>query len=118
MFMEEYKQVLVLRKDLELSKGKAAAQCAHASLEAFHLANPGQKKKWQESGQKKVVLYSKNQDELLAIAQKSKKMKLPCAVIIDAGRTEIEAGTITCVGIGPASEKEIDKVTGSLPLCD
>lgn len=116
--MEEYKQVMVLRKDLELSKGKTAAQCAHASLEAFHSANPGQKKKWQESGQKKVVLYSKNESELIALAQKARKLNLPFSIIKDAGRTEIEPGTVTCVGIGPASEKDIDKITGSLPLCD
>ena len=116
--MDEYKQVLVLRKDLELSKGKSAAQCAHAALEAFKEANPGAKKKWLDSGQKKVVLFAINEPELLSLAQKARKLKLPCSLIRDAGRTELPSGTITCLGIGPAEEKQIDKVTGNLPLCE
>ncbi len=116
--MNEYKQVLVLRKDLDISRGKSAVQCAHAAVECMKLANPGSKKKWLDSGQKKVVLYAKGESELMAMAQKAKKLKLPCSLIRDAGRTELPSGTITCLGIGPASEKEIDKVTGSLPLCE
>ena len=113
---DEFKQVIVLRKDLNLSQGKAAAQCCHAALEAYKLAKPRQREQWAAEGQKKVVLYAKDMSELMALKEKASKLRLPVAVIRDAGLTETRPGTVTCMGIGPASASEIDKVTGSLPL--
>lgn len=113
---DDFKQVIVVRKDLKLSEGKTAAQCCHAALEAYKSAKPREREQWTAEGQKKVVLYAKDLGELMFLKEKAKKLKLPVAVISDAGLTEIPSGTITCVGIGPASAKEIDKVTGSLPL--
>jgi len=55
-------------------------------------------------------------DELLNIYMKAKDSGLPVELIQDMGKTEIPAGTKTCVGIGPAPEEEIDRVTGGLKL--
>lgn len=113
---DEFKQVIVIRKDLKLSEGKIAAQCCHATLEAYKSAKPREREQWTAEGQKKVILYAKDLAELMVLRDKAKKMKLPVAVIKDAGLTEIPSGTITCIGIGPTSAKEIDKVTGDLKL--
>ena len=102
-----------MRGDLKLSKGKTAAQVSHASVTAADSSE--HKREWMPE-QKKVVLKCKDEQELLKIFEDAKKSKLPAALIKDAGHTEIPAGTITCVGIGPAPENEINKITGHLKL--
>jgi len=104
----------VVRKDLKLSKGKLAAQVAHASVEAAERSK--WKKKWLDGLQKKSVLKCKDLDELLNLYESAKEQRLSVSLIRDAGRTEIPPGTITCVGMGPAPEGEIDKITGKLKL--
>jgi len=110
------KQVIVLRKDLGLSPGKAAAQAAHASLQACKLAKAADLKKWEKEGAKKVVLAVESEAELLDVFQRAKRARLPAAIISDAGLTEIPAGTKTAVGIGPAEDAKIDAIVGSLKL--
>jgi len=112
----KYKQVIVLREDLNLSCGKLCIQVAHASLEAALSADPEILKKWREEGAKKVLLRVKNEEELLDIYKMAKENNLTCVLIKDAGLTEIPPGTITCVGIGPDEETKIDKITGNLRL--
>ncbi|MFH1450654.1 MAG: peptidyl-tRNA hydrolase Pth2 [archaeon] len=115
----EYKQAILLRKDLNLSKGKAVAQGAHASIDAFIKANrdpDSGAQEWLEEGMKKVVLEVADETELVFYFQKAKDFGLPASLIKDAGHTEIPAGTKTAVGIGPAKNDEIDKITGDLKL--
>ncbi len=119
-FMDfEYKQVIVVRSDLKMSKGKIAAQAAHAAVSASEKARLMNKEdwlKWIQEGQKKVVVKVKSLEELLKIKEESEKLGLPTVLIEDRGLTEVPSGTITCLGIGPALSKKIDKVTGNLPL--
>lgn len=110
------KQAIVLRKDLKMSAGKVAAQASHASLEAYKIAKPAEKKKWEREGGKKIILAVYSKEELLQIFAAAKKARLPVALIMDAGLTEIPAGTKTAVGIGPAADEKIDKIVGSLKL--
>ncbi len=110
----ELKQVIVARKDLNLSKGKLSAQVAHASVSAADKSE--WKKDWLRQGQKKSVLKVENEKELIEVFMDAKDSGLPTDLIQDQGKTEIPAGTKTCVGIGPAPEEEIDKVTGELKL--
>lgn len=117
--MEEYKQVIVVRTDLKMSKGKLAAQVAHAAVSALLETLKEHKEwvnEWIKQGQKKVILRVESEKELLDIYERAKIKQLPVALIIDAGRTELQPGTKTCVGIGPASSKRIDEVTGELKL--
>jgi len=114
-----YKQVIVFRSDLKLSKGKAAAQAGHAAVSAAEEARKHKKEWWEawlNEGQCKVVVKVKSEAELLALEKQAKEMVLPCALIIDRGLTEIPPGTITCLGIGPAPAEKVDKITGNLPL--
>jgi len=119
-FMDfEYKQVIVVRSDLKMSRGKIAAQAAHAAVSASEKARLMNKEdwlKWIQEGQKKVVVKVKSLEELLKIKEESEKLGLPTVLIEDKGLTEVPSGTITCLGIGPALSKKIDKVTGNLPL--
>ena len=113
----ELKQVMVVRKDLNLSKGKTAVQVAHASLGAYKRATQTRKKyieDWERQGQKKITLSIDTLDELKELHKKAMSLKLSTFLVKDAGLTEIPSGTITVLGIGPAPEGEIDKVTGSL----
>lgn len=115
----EYKQVIIMRTDLKTSKGKLAAQAGHAAVSAAEETrkkHPEWFKAWLEEGQCKIAVKAKSEEELLALMQKVKSLRLPCALICDRGLTEVPPNTVTCVGVGPAPTSQIDKVTGSLPL--
>ena len=114
--MKDYKQVILIRQDLKLSKGKMAAQAAHASVTAVLRSHKDDVANWQEQGMKKVVLKVKDLDELVKYKRKAEDAGLVSALIIDAGHTELPPNTATCVGIGPDSADKIDKVTGELKL--
>ena len=112
------KQVIAVRADLAMGKGKVAAQAAHAAIEAMLKAKQKDEKaveQWLAGGAQKVVVKIGSEQELLELFEAARK-RLPCALIRDAGRTQVEPGTLTCVGIGPAEEKEIDKYTAQLKL--
>lgn len=115
----ELKQVILVRTDLKMGKGKIAAQVAHASLGAALKAMKIHKEwfeKWIESGQAKIVLRVSSESELLEYRNKAVEVNLPTELIIDRGLTQLEPGTITCLAIGPAPSELIDKLTGSLKL--
>ena len=115
MEKEKYKQAIIVCSDIRLSRGKLAVQVAHAAVSALDRAEPRAVAAWKRIGQKKIVLRATLQT-MLALKQKAEQSGLSCALIADAGLTELAPGTITCLGIGPADEHAIDKVTGSLPL--
>jgi peptidyl-tRNA hydrolase, PTH2 family len=112
----ELKQVILIRKDLKLPIGKACSQAAHAAVESSLKADKDVLKKWRAYGQKKVVLKVDSQKELYEYLQKAKDMGIACALISDAGRTVIEPGTVTALGIGPDDEDKIDSVTSKLKM--
>lgn len=111
-----FKQVIVIRKDLKMSKGKLAAQACHASIGSYRKAmksNPSKTKEWLHQGGKKVILWAKDKEELKTI-KKDASSKIPAKEIIDSGYTELEPGTKTAIGLGPWEEEELDKYTGKL----
>ena len=114
-----YKQVIVIRTDLNMGKGKMVAQGCHASIDAFIKAQkkcPEVVEKWLREGQKKVVVKVKSQEELMEVFREASIEGLPCSLIRDAGRTQLTPGTCTAVAIGPEREERIDKITGRLKL--
>jgi PTH2 family peptidyl-tRNA hydrolase len=110
------KQVIVVDTTLQLPRGKLAAQVAHAAVAAFLGAAPDARRRWLEDGMPKIVLKCEGEPALLELEMNARKVRLPVALIRDAGRTVLASGTATCVGIGPAEDDEIDAVTGALKL--
>lgn len=109
-----YKQVILVRDDLKLPKGKLAAQVAHASVGAMIKSHKDDIDRWRKEGMKKVVLRVKDLEELLSYKKLAEDAGLMSSIIEDAGHTVVEPGTITCLGIGPDKEEKVDKVTGKL----
>lgn len=108
------KQVILVRSDLKMPKGKLAVQVAHASLEAALKSN--KLKEWKSKGTKKVILKVKDEGELLKYYELAKKYKLTNALIKDAAKTFFKEPTITCLAIGPEKSEKIDKITKELKM--
>ncbi len=115
----EYKLVVAVRKDIKLSPGKMAAQVAHAAVSCALKAKkskPDWFDAWYSEGQRKVVVKVQSEKDLIKLMNLAEDRRLTTALIVDAGLTEIPPGTVTCLGIGPAPEKNVDEITGNLPL--
>ncbi|KAG2154530.1 peptidyl-tRNA hydrolase PTH2-domain-containing protein [Suillus clintonianus] len=116
-FMQPCKLVLVVRTDLKMTSGKIAAQ--HATLacyKALSRTNPALVQHWERIGQAKIALKCSSEDELLELEAVAKSLNLCARSILDAGRTQIAAGSRTVLGIGPAPIDLINQVTGHLRL--
>jgi peptidyl-tRNA hydrolase len=110
------KQVIVVNTALNLPKGKLAAQVAHASVAAFLHTDSARQKRWLEEGMPKVVLRGEDGADLIRLHAQAVARSLPACLIEDAGRTVVPAGTITCLGLGPAEDEALDEITGDLKL--
>ena len=122
------KQVIVMRSDLGMRKGKMIAQGAHASLKVildrkitiFNVFLVIKLTKdmlsWIKYRFTKICVRVNSEEELFNIYYEAKNEGLPVALIRDAGLTEFKQPTFTCLAIGPAKSEEIDKVTGELKL--
>ncbi|KAF9375500.1 hypothetical protein CPB97_011411 [Podila verticillata] len=116
---EEFKMVLVIRSDLGMGKGKAAAQCCHATLANYkELAKKAPKalKQWEYCGQAKVTLKIENEEDMLLLQARAMSLGLAAHSIRDAGRTQIAAGSRTVLAVGPGPVSVINSVTGHLKL--
>ncbi len=114
-----YKLVICARTDIGMGKGKLAAQVGHASVRAAldaKSSDPRTFKAWERSGQAKVVVKVKGIDELEEIERKARDAKLRTNRVSDAGRTQLDPGTTTCLAVGPDDEGRLDAVTGHLKL--
>lgn len=128
------KQVIVMRKDLNMRKGKMVAQGAHASLGdilgMMSVAESDNKRimtlkvekdspldQWINRGFTKICVSVNSESELFDVYNKAKELNIPCVLIRDAGLTEFNGvPTYTCCAVGPDDEENVDKVTGELPL--
>jgi len=113
------KLVVVVRKDLKLSPGKLAVQVAHAAVTcALQCKKENDRwfKAWYNEGQKKVVVKAETLRELYELKTIADTLRLTTSLVQDAGLTEVPPGTVTCLGIGPGPNPEVDKVTGALAL--
>ena len=117
--MGTIKQVIVVRKDLGMGTGKIAAQVGHACvLGAEHVRKSNREwfDEWELYGQEKVVLKVASLSELNNVKKQAISLGLPWSEVTDAGHTQIEPGTVTCISLGPAPEETIDKITKDLKL--
>jgi len=115
----DYKQVIVMRSDLKMGKGKIAAQAGHAAVSAAEEARkhfPKWWKAWLDEGQCKIAVKVNGEAELLSLMDVARRAELPYTLISDRGLTQLEPGTITCLAIGPAPAAQVDEITGKLAL--
>lgn len=123
------KQVVVVRTDLKMPKGKLAAQVAHASmmflLKRFFDNGDGERgilldwngfEWYTKSGMCKVVLKAESLEQLKKLHDEARIAGLEAQFVCDAGRTTFNEPTITCLAIGPGSDDAVDAVTGVLRL--
>ena len=139
--MDKTKQMIVVRRDLKMRKGKIAAQAGHACVTAVlmalarenrlnevradengvslapsaHLATP--LSEWFARGTAKVCVYVDSEEELLSIDRKAKEAGILSALICDNGLTEFHGQpTYTCLAFEPRTPDAVDPITGDLPL--
>lgn len=126
----EPKQVIIIRKDLNMRKGKIAAQAAHASMKAvlehgdwtdadcYELQNmPRTLVDWLRGSFTKIVVSCNSEEELLDVYKKAQEKDIPCAIIQDNGTTEFKGvKTYTAVAIGPEEVEIVDSITRELKL--
>jgi peptidyl-tRNA hydrolase len=110
------KQVLVVNRQLNLPAGKLAAQVAHAAVGALLAAPHDAQTAWIANGMPKIVVYADDAAALARLETAAHERQIPACLIHDAGRTVIPAGTITCLGLGPAPADALDPLTRVLPL--
>jgi peptidyl-tRNA hydrolase, PTH2 family len=115
----EFKQVIVVRRDINMGTGKVAAQVAHAAVMGAEKVKTSRREwfnSWFSAGQAKVVVKVKTIEELMEVRKRAEDLHLPVVQVQDSGLTQIPSGTITCIGIGPAPSECIDEVTFELKL--
>ncbi len=110
------KQAIVVRSDLKMKKGKIAAQSCHASVNCYKKSDRDNILEWERDGSKKVVLKVSKLQDLFELNTLAKELGVVSSLITDAGHTQVEPSTITCLGLGPADDEVIDKITGDLKL--
>lgn len=111
--------MVAVRRDLDMGKGKIAVQVGHAAItvaEETRRQHPDWWREWFHEGQAKVVVKVNSESDLLDLKRGAEELGLASAIIHDSGLTQVEPGTPTCVGIGPAPAELVDKITGELPL--
>ena len=112
--MGDIKQVIVVRTDLDMGKGKISAQVGHACVLGAEHVRKSHPEWW--GGQEKVVVKVSGIKELQEVKRHAIDLNLPWSEVSDAGHTQLAPGTTTCISIGPAPENLIDKITGDLKL--
>jgi PTH2 family peptidyl-tRNA hydrolase len=112
------KQVIVIRKDLGMRKGKFVSQGAHAS-QAATLTNllDWRVIKWLSNSFAKITVSVDSEEELLELYDRAKDSGQIAYKIVDSGRTEFKGvPTLTCIVIGPGTEEDLNPITGDLKL--
>ncbi len=112
----EVKQVIIIRGDLKMSKGKIASQAAHASVLATLKSNKKLVEKWENQGMTKIVLKADTLESLKGLLRKANDKEIVTSEVVDDGLTEVNKDTITCGAIGPGEKSKVDNLTKTLKL--
>jgi len=117
---DETKQVIVMRKDLKMNRGKIAAQAAHASMLAYlDNVNDPSVHEWLMRSFTKVTCRVDSLEALhevlerRAVVERMLGVNIPWSVITDEGRTTFKEPTRTCIAIGPVPNFILEHITGN-----
>lgn len=115
------KQVIVLRRDLNMRKGKMCVQSCHASMAAIldngHVIPSPEISAWLSGNFTKVCVGVDSEEELFEVYRKADEAGLHCSIVRDLGLTEFHGvPTLTAVAVGPGKPEDVDKITGHLKL--
>jgi len=107
---------LIVRRDVVMSAGKMAVQCAHAAVTCTRRARQHGRlyDRGLEGGARRVCLAAEDEAHLNEVRALAEAHQVVHALITDAGRTELPPGTVTVLGLGPAPRRALDAITGSL----
>jgi PTH2 family peptidyl-tRNA hydrolase len=110
------KQVMVVRTDIKMGKGKIAAQCCHAAIGAYKQADKEKIRKWENEAYAKVVLKAPTLQDLYNLRELARANGVAYYLVTDAGITQLPKSTVTVLGLGPDEDEILDKITGDLKL--
>lgn len=128
------KQVIVMRTDLNMRKGKMAAQASHASMavlldmmeveygqlyeqRSLKIPYGTALEAWLGGPFKKICVGIDSEEALQDLYERVQEANIPVARIIDSGLTEFGGvKTLTCIAIGPDYPENIDPFTNHLKL--
>ena len=119
--IRKYKQVILIRTDLDMGCGKKCVQVAHASLMGFCEGDLSVIHNWRVNGMRKIVLKVSGIPQLNTIVSKTNREGIRSATVVDAGLTQLEPDTVTCVGFQPLAEDDpkcikLNEITKDLKL--
>ncbi len=126
--MKPHKQSIIIRKDLNMRRGKMCAQASHASMKVFfdrmkksengYICDFTQEmEEWKNGAFTKIVLGCDSIDDIYDLQDKANSLNVPNAVIIDNGTTEFGGvPTVTCIAIGPCKAEIVENLTSKYSL--
>ncbi len=112
------KQIIVMRKDLKMPRGKEIAQGAHASMKATLLhMDDSRVKEWLSGMFTKIAVGVNSEEELLDVLNRAKEAGVIAELITDSGLTVFNGvPTNTCIAVGPDTNENLQAITGNLKL--
>lgn len=113
---DRYKMVVMVRMDLGMGIGKIAAQTAHAAVGAYKISPRNTIQNWENDGCAKIVVKVDSLSQLEELSKKAWETGIITYTVRDAGRTQVDPGTVTVCAIGPDKTSKINEVTGKLKL--
>ena len=116
---QSLKMVFVINHELKMGKGKIAAQVGHAAVKATLKSGelrPELLDAWLSTGQKKICVKAVDAPHIEQIENQAKQVNVLTSKIHDAGHTQIPAGSLTVLALGPDEDEKLDDLTGELKL--
>ncbi len=118
------RQVIVVRTDLKMRRGKESAQVAHAAMMFLRAQALSPYREFSEAEllwlagiYTKVVVAVDSEKELVQVMEDARKRKVRCYAVTDVGLTEFHGRTtLTCCALGPDYTERLDEITRHLKL--
>ena len=114
---DNYVMYIIVNGGLKMRSGKTAAQVGHAIHKITEVCVKTRKKLWRKYNSNccpKIVLRTKDQDELLEIIERTQSLYK--TYVIDEGRTQIPPDSLTAIAYVPMIKEFTPKIIQKLNL--